>query len=67
VNHSRILTTELGKRSGRPCIRGLSATVYDVLENLASGITHADILRELPYLTEPDIRACRALTADRQC
>ncbi len=61
-----IITMEPGKRSGKPCIRGLRVTVYDVLENLANGMTHADILREFPYLTEEDIRACLAFAADRE-
>jgi uncharacterized protein (DUF433 family) len=66
MDYSRIITIEPGKRSGKPCIRGLRVTVYDVLENLASGMTHAEILRELPYLTEEDIRACLAFAADRE-
>ena len=57
---------EPGKRGGKPCVRGLRITVYDVLENLASGMTHADILREFHYLTEDDIRACLAFAADRE-
>ena len=61
-----IITMEPGKRSGKPCVRGLRITVYDVLESLANGWTHADILREFPYLTEEDIRACLAFTADRE-
>lgn len=32
--------------------------MYDVLEYLASGMTHQEILQEFPYLTEDDIRAC---------
>ncbi len=66
MGYSRIITMEPGKRSGKPCIRGLRVTVYDVLENLASGMTHADILREFPYLTEEDILACLAFAADRE-
>jgi uncharacterized protein (DUF433 family) len=61
-----IITMEPGKRGGKPCIRGLRITVYDVLEYLASGMTHADILRELPFLTEEDILACLAYAADRE-
>jgi uncharacterized protein (DUF433 family) len=57
---------EPGKRNGKPCIRGLRITVYDVLDYLASGMTHADILREFPYLTEQDIRVCLAFEADRE-
>ena len=56
MEYSHIITIEPGKRGGKPCIRGLRITVYDVLENLASGMTHADILNEFPYLTEEDIR-----------
>jgi uncharacterized protein (DUF433 family) len=66
VNYSPSITMELGKRSSKPCIRGLRVTVYDVLENLASGIRHADLLREFPSLTEPDIRACLAFAANRE-
>lgn len=64
--YSDIITIEPGKRGGKPCIRGLRVTVYDVLEYLAGGMTHADILRELPFLTERDILACLAYAADRE-
>ena len=55
-----------GKRNGKPCIRGLRITVYDVLEYLASGMTNAQILKDFPYLSENDIRACLAFAADRE-
>lgn len=66
MGYSDIITIEPGKRSGKPCIRGLRITVYDVLEYLASGMTHAEILQEFPDLTERDIRACLAFAADRE-
>ena len=66
MDYSGVITMEPGKRSGKPCVRGLRITVYDVLENLASRMTHAEILRELRYLTEEDIRACLAFAADRE-
>jgi len=66
MDYSGIITMEPGKRSGKPCIRGLRITVYDVLEYLASGMSHQEILAELPYLTEQDIRACLAFAADRE-
>jgi len=66
MSYADLITMEPGKRSGKPCIRGLRITVYDVLEYLASGMTHADILRDFPYLTEQDIRACLAFAADRE-
>ena len=66
MDYSRIITIEPGKRSGKPCIRGLRVTVGDVLGYLASGMTHGEILRDFPYLTEEDIRACLAFAADRE-
>ncbi|MEP7153406.1 MAG: DUF433 domain-containing protein [Nitrospira sp.] len=63
--HSRI-TIEPGKRSGKPCIRGMRITVDDVLEYLASGMTEDDILRDFPDLSREDIRACLAFAADRE-
>ena len=66
MSYADIITVEPGKRGGKPCIRGLRITVYDVLEYLASGMTHEDILRDFPYLTEQDIRACLAFAADRE-
>jgi uncharacterized protein (DUF433 family) len=66
MDYSGIITMEPGKRSGKPCIRGLRITVYDVLEYLASGMSHPEILAEFPYLTEQDILACLAFAADRE-
>ena len=66
VDYSKIITIESGKRGGKPCIRGLRITVYDVLEYLASGMSHAQILADFPYLTEQDILACLAYAADRE-
>ena len=66
MDYAKIITMEPGKRSGKPCIRGLRITVYDVLEYLASGMTEAEILAEFPDLTETDIRACLAFAADRE-
>ena len=60
------ITIEPGKRGGKPCIRGLRITVYDVLEYLASGMTEDEILKDFPDLTLEDIRACLAFAADRE-
>ncbi len=57
---------EPGNRGGKPCIRGLRITVYDVLEYLASGMTEDEILRDFPDLERDDIRACLAFAADRE-
>ncbi len=60
------ITIEAGKRGGKPCIRGLRITVYDVLEYLAAGMTEAEILADFPDLERDDIRACLAFAADRE-
>jgi uncharacterized protein (DUF433 family) len=60
------ITMEPGKRSGKPCIRGLRITVSDVLEYLASGMTEEQILSDFPGLTREDIRACLAFAAERE-
>lgn len=61
-----IITVEPGKRGGKPCIRGMRMTVYDVLEYLASGMTTEQILQDFPYLTQEDIQACLKYAADRE-
>jgi uncharacterized protein (DUF433 family) len=66
MNYSGIITMEPGKRSGKPCIRGLRITVYDVLDYLAAGMTEEQILADFPDLTETDIRACLAYAADAE-
>jgi uncharacterized protein (DUF433 family) len=64
VEYSKIITIQPGKRSGKPCIRGLRVTVYDVLEYLAAGMTPEQIVNDFPYLTLEDIQACLAFAAD---
>ena len=65
-DYSEIITIEPGKRGGKPCIRGLRITVYDVLEYLASGMSEDEILSDFPDLRREDIRACLAFAADRE-
>lgn len=60
------ITIELGKRGGKPCIRGLRITVYDVLDYLASGMTEEEILADFPDLEPEDIRAVLSFAADRE-
>ena len=66
MDYQSIITIEPGKRSGKPCIRGMRITVSDVLGYLAAGMSEAEILRDFPYLTRDDIRACLAFAADRE-
>ena len=66
MDYRKLITIEPGKRGGKPCIRGLRITVYDVLDYLASGMSEDEILRDFPDLTREDIRACLAFAADRE-
>jgi uncharacterized protein (DUF433 family) len=66
MDYRNIITIEPGKRGGKPCIRGMRITVYDVLEYLASGMSKEQVLADFPYLTEEDILACLAYAADRE-
>jgi len=66
MDHTARITIEPGKRSGKPCIRGLRITVSDVLEYLASGMSEEEILADFPELESEDIRACLVFAADRE-
>ena len=66
MNYRDRITIESGKRSGKPCIRGMRITVYDVLSYLASGMTYQEVLEDFPYLTQEDIFACLSYAADRE-
>ena len=66
MDYRKLITIEPGKRAGKPCIRGMRITVYDVLDYLSSRMTLQEILDELPYQREEDILACLSYAADRE-
>ncbi len=66
MDYKGIITIEPGKRGGKPCIRGMRITVYDILEYLASGMTEEQILRDFPDLNRDDILASLSYAADRE-
>lgn len=66
MNYRDRITIEPGKRSGKPCIRGMRITVSDVLDYLASGMSEEEILAELPDLEKEDIHAALAFAAERE-
>ena len=66
MKYKDIITIEPGKRGGKPCIRGMRITVYEVLDYLASGMTFQEILDDFPYLTEEDILACLSYAAESE-
>jgi uncharacterized protein (DUF433 family) len=66
MSYQNIITIEPGKRGGKPCIRRMRITVYDVLGWLAAGMSQAEIIDDFPELTAADIRACLEFIADRE-
>ena len=64
-DYREIITLELGKRGGKPCIRHMRITVYDILGWLAAGMTTDEILADYPELTKQDVHASLAFVADR--
>ena len=66
MNYREYITVEAGKRGGKPCIRGLRITVYDILEQLAAGMSTEEILEDFPELHPEDIHASLAFAADRE-
>lgn len=66
MDYRDTITIEPGKRGGKPCIRGMRITVYDILDYLASGMTYQEILADFPYLTHEDILACLSFAAERE-
>lgn len=64
--YKQIITLEAGKRGGKPCIRGMRITVYDVLSYLASGMSQQQIVNDFPELTQKDINACLMYAADSE-
>ncbi|HMJ08272.1 MAG TPA: DUF433 domain-containing protein [Pyrinomonadaceae bacterium] len=66
MDYREYITIEPNKRGGKPCVRGLRITVYEVLEYLASDMTEDEILSDFPDLTKEDLKACIAFAADRE-
>ncbi len=66
MNYQDRITMNSGKRGGKPCIRAMRITVYDILSMLANGMSNEDILTDFPELEIQDIQACLAFAADRE-
>lgn len=67
MDYRDYITIEPNKRGGKPCVRGLRITVYEVLKYLASDMTEEEIPSDFPDLTKEDLKACIAFAADREC
>jgi uncharacterized protein (DUF433 family) len=66
MNYKDHITVDSNKRGGKPCVRGLRITVYEVLDYLASDMTEEEILKDFPDLTHEDLKACIAFAVDRE-
>ena len=66
MDYRNYITIDPERRGGKPCVRGLRITVYEVLEYLASDMTEEEILADFPDLTHDDLKACIAFAADRE-
>ena len=51
MNYQDYITLDPNKRGGKPCVRGLRITVYEVLDYLASDMSEEEILEDFPDLT----------------
>lgn len=66
MNYQDHITIDPNKRGGKPCVRGLRITVYEVLDYLASDVSEEEILTDFPDLTKADLKACIAFAAERE-
>jgi uncharacterized protein (DUF433 family) len=66
IDYRKIITIEPGKRGGKPCIRNMRITVFDILSWLANGMSHEEIIADFPELTNEDIAAALLFAADRE-
>ena len=61
----KLITVDPEQCGGRPCIRGKRIRIVDVLELLAAGLSHDQVLEELPDLTKDDVMASLKYAAAR--
>jgi len=66
IDYKQYITIDPGKRSGKPCVRGLRITVYDILNMLADGMTHDEIIDDYPKISKNDILACLSFAAEKE-
>jgi len=65
-DYKEIISIDPNIRSGKPIIRGMRITVYDILEMLADGMIIEEIIEDFPELTKDDIYATLAYAADKE-
>lgn len=65
-HYTDIITINSTIRFGKPCVRGMRITVYDILGWYASGMTEQEILNDYPELNKEDLMAVLSYAADRE-
>ncbi len=65
-NYQSFITIDPNIRSGKPIIRGMRITVYDILEMLSDGMKFDEIIEDYPELNEDDIYAVLSYAADKE-
>ena len=66
INYKEYIEVVPEVRFGKPVIKGTRITVYDVLQWLASGMSHDEIMSDFPQLNENQILACLAYAANKE-
>jgi uncharacterized protein (DUF433 family) len=49
---------------GKACIRGTRVMISVILDNLAAGVPHEELLQSYPSIREPDVQAALAYAAE---
>ena len=60
------ITVNPDQCGGRPCVRGMRIRAIDVLDLLAAGLSHDQVLEELPDLEADDLGACLRFASGSQ-
>jgi uncharacterized protein (DUF433 family) len=66
IDYKEYIEVNAEIRFGKPVIKGTRITVYDVLQWLASGMTHEEIIADFPQLSDNQILACLSYAANKE-
>ncbi len=66
IDYKQYIEVNAEIRFGKPVIKGTRITVYDVLQWLASGLSHEEIINDFPQLNDNQILACLSYAANKE-
>lgn len=66
IDYKLYIEVDPAIRFGKPVLKGTRITLYDVLQWLASGMSHEEIIVDFPQLSETQILACLAYAANKE-